>query len=368
MEKSYTDHRTNDISDAVCAFMGTIVSRGHGKAVVYAIGEDTRMGQIAVMLDSIDDEQTPLQKKLDQLGRTIAIGCLLICAVVAGAGILRGEPVLDMLITGISLAVAAIPEGLPAIVTIALALSVNRMVKKNAVIRRLHAVETLGCANVICSDKTGTLTENRMTVQRVCCAGRDFAVTGNGLEAGRIEQGGRTVGAKDNCDLKRALEIAAVCNNARIENASRRGLKGQKAYAVDGEPTEAALAVMAVKGGVERSTSGYTLLRELPFDSRAQDDVGHRALQGRRAADVHQGRAGHPAAALRLCGEKRGDGTPDPVGAPAHPAAQRRDGAGRHAGVGAVLAAGFRERGHRRAEPCFLRPCRHDRPAAQGGL
>ena len=268
VEKSYTDHRTNDMSDAVCAFMGTIVSRGHGKAVVYAIGEDTRMGQIAVMLDSIDDEQTPLQKKLDQLGRTIAIGCLLICAVVAGVGILRGEPVLDMLITGISLAVAAIPEGLPAIVTIALALSVNRMVKKNAVIRRLHAVETLGCANVICSDKTGTLTENRMTVQRVCCAGRDFAVTGNGLEAGRIEQGGRTVGAKDDCDLKRALEIAAVCNNARIENASRRGLKGQKAYAVDGEPTEAALAVMAVKGGVERSTSGYTLLRELPFDSQ----------------------------------------------------------------------------------------------------
>ena len=107
-----------------------------------------------------------------------------------------------------------------------------------------------------------------MTVQRVCCAGRDFAVTGNGLEAGRIEQGGRTVGERDDCDLKRALEIAAVCNNARIENASRRGLKGQKAYAVDGEPTEAALAVMAVKGGVERSTSGYTLLRELPFDSQ----------------------------------------------------------------------------------------------------
>lgn len=121
----------------VCAFMGTIRYRGHGKAIVHAIGEDTRMGQIAVMLDSIEEEQTPLQQKLDQLGKMIAAGCLLICAVVAGVGILRGEPVLDMLITGISLAVAAIPEGLPAIVTIALALSVNRMVKKNAVIRRL---------------------------------------------------------------------------------------------------------------------------------------------------------------------------------------------------------------------------------------
>ena len=364
VEKSYTDHRTNDMSDAVCAFMGTIVARGHGKAVVYAIGEDTRMGQIAVMLDSIDDEQTPLQKKLDQLGRTIAIGCLLICAVVAGAGILRGEPVLDMLITGISLAVAAIPEGLPAIVTIALALSVNRMVKKNAVIRRLHSVETLGCANVICSDKTGTLTENRMTVQRVCCAGRDFAVTGNGLEAGRIEQGGRTVGAKDDCDLKRALEIAAVCNNARIENASRRGLKGQKAYAVDGEPTEAALAVMAVKGGVERSTSGYTLLRELPFDSqRKMMSVIVRSKGG----ELLMFTKGAPDILLQRCAFVGGS-APDPVGAPAHPAAQRRDGAGRHAGVGAVLAAGFGERGHRRAEPCLLRPCRHDRPAAQGGL
>lgn len=265
VEKSVTDWRTDDTGEHVCAYMGTIVSRGHGRAMVHAIGEDTRMGEIAVMLDSIDQDQTPLQQKLDQLGRMIAVGCLLICAVVAGVGILRGEPVLDMLITGISLAVAAIPEGLPAIVTIALALSVNRMVKKNAVIRRLHAVETLGCANVICSDKTGTLTENRMTVKKLYCVGKTFDVTGNGLENGKIEQNGRAVSMDQ--DVQRALEIAVVCNNARIERPTHRKPMS-KGIAVSGEPTEAALAVLAMKGGVEYDRSGCTLLKELPFDSR----------------------------------------------------------------------------------------------------
>lgn len=263
VEKGYTDWRTNDFSDSVCAFMGTVVTQGHGKAVVYAVGEESRMGQIATMLDSVEEEQTPLQQKLDQLGKVIAVGCLLICGIVAGAGILRGEPPLDMLITGISLAVAAIPEGLPAIVTIALALSVNRMVKKHAVIRRLHAVETLGCANVICSDKTGTLTENRMTVQKVLCAGRTFTTTGNGLEAGNIQCAGRTVSSRDDCDLKRALEIAAVCNNAVLEPG-----KTKKRYQIQGEPTEAALVVLAAKGGIEQQSCGCTVLKELPFDSK----------------------------------------------------------------------------------------------------
>ncbi len=266
VEKSYTDYRTNDSSEQVCAFMGTIVSRGHGKAVVSAIGEETRMGEIAVLLDSIEDEQTPLQKKLDQLGRMIAIGCLIICALVAGVGVLRGEELLDMLITGISLAVAAIPEGLPAIVTIALALSVNRMVKKNAVIRRLHAVETLGCANVICSDKTGTLTENRMTVKQIFCGQKQYFVSGNGLETGKISREG--AGCSTDPDLHRALEIAAVCSNARITNWDKRRGISSKQIEVEGEPTEAALAVAAAKGGVEFSSSGCMVLKELPFDSR----------------------------------------------------------------------------------------------------
>ena len=145
-------------------YMGTMVTHGKGSCRVVATGHHTEMGKIAGMLGGIESQQTPLQKKLGQLGKYIGIGCVGICAVVAITGILRGEPVLDMLLTGISLSVAAVPEGLPAIVTIVLALSVGRMVKRNALVRRLHAVETLGCANVICSDKTGTLTENRMAV------------------------------------------------------------------------------------------------------------------------------------------------------------------------------------------------------------
>lgn len=269
VEKGFTDYRTNDCSQKVCAYMGTIVCQGHGKGMVYAVGEETKMGEIAVMLDSIDSEATPLQKKLDQLGKMIAVGCFFICALVAGVGILRGEPVMDMLITGISLAVAAIPEGLPAIVTIALALSVNRMVKKNAVIRRLHAVETLGCANVICSDKTGTLTENKMTVKNLYCIGQDFTVSGNGTENGKIEQNGRAVLPKERQPLFRCLEIAAVCSNARIEKQNRRFSSGTASrFTVTGEATESALAVLAMKGGVEYASSGYTLLKELPFDSK----------------------------------------------------------------------------------------------------
>ena len=129
------------------------------------------MGKISGMLTEIEEEMTPLQKRLAELGKIIAVICLVVCAAVAGAGILRGEPVFDMLMTGITIAIAAIPEGLPATVTIALALAVSRMLKKNALVHKLHSVETLGCASVICTDKTGTVTENKMTVTKAYCSG-----------------------------------------------------------------------------------------------------------------------------------------------------------------------------------------------------
>ena len=164
-KKSYAfDNSPHEAQNEV--YMGTVVTKGRGRMLVTAVGMNTQMGEIAGMLGSIEEEQTPLQKKLDQLGKYIAIGCLVICAIVSITGILRGENIFDMLLTGISLSVAAVPEGLSAIVTIVLALAVGRMVKRQALIRKLYSVETLGCADVICTDKTGTLTENKMTVKK----------------------------------------------------------------------------------------------------------------------------------------------------------------------------------------------------------
>ena len=148
-------------------YMGTSVTAGHGEFVVTSTGMKTQMGKIAGMLKESKPGQTPLQQKLAVLSKYIGAGCILICFVVTLTGILRGEPVFDMFLTGLSLSVAAIPEGLTAVITISLGLAVGRMLKKNALIRKLHSVETLGCANVICSDKTGTLTENRMTVTEI---------------------------------------------------------------------------------------------------------------------------------------------------------------------------------------------------------
>lgn len=255
------------LSPQSTVYMGASVTSGNGKAVVIATGLNTEMGKIAGMLDAIEPEQTPLQKSLDQMGKYIAIGCLLICAVVSLTGILRGEPVFDMIITGISLSVAAIPEGLAAIVTIALALSVNRMVKQNAVIRKLHAVETLGCANVICSDKTGTLTENKMTVQAIATADYVFQVTGSGMETGEFLLDGKKVTPSACHPLSMALDVAVVCNNAVLNRERGKKKNDGEEFDVYGEPTEAALIIMGAKGGRFREGSGYRVIKEIPFDS-----------------------------------------------------------------------------------------------------
>lgn len=264
VEKTFLREACGEIPPSSMAFMGTIITRGNGKAVVTKTGHNTEMGQIANMLDSIDQEQTPLQIKLDQMGKYIAFGCIGICAIVSMTGILRGEPIFDMIITGISLSVAAIPESLPAIVTIALALSVNRMVKKNAVIRKLHAVETLGCANVICSDKTGTLTENKMTVKALHTYDYDIDVTGSGYEKdGQLLYHGKPIQLSASQPLSMAIEIAVDCNNAVVNNGKDRS----STFDIYGEPTEVALAVMGAKVGHTRGSSAYRVIREIPFDS-----------------------------------------------------------------------------------------------------
>ena len=262
----------NALHQPELVYMGTILTAGRGVGRVIATGMGTQMGKIAGMIGEIEEEQTPLQKKLDQLGKYIAIGCLIICAIVAGAGILRGEPLLDMLLTGVSLAVAAVPEGLPAIVTISLALAVGRMVKQRSLIRRLHAVETLGCTDVICSDKTGTLTENKMTVQEIWCGGERLTVSGAGYQKSgdfKTEEG-RFADPARFSPARRLLEIGALCNNASLEASPKSRSEGE--FVPVGDPTEIALLVAGAKASLTaKSLAGeYRRVLEIPFDSRSK--------------------------------------------------------------------------------------------------
>ncbi len=255
------------------AFMGSIITRGRGRAKVTATGMQTEMGRIAGMIDEIAEEMTPLQKRLEQLGKYIGIGCLLICAVVAVTGILRGEKPFAMLLTGISLSVAAVPEGLPAIVTISLALAVSRMLKRNALIRKLAAVETLGCAGVICSDKTGTITENKMTVTTLITPDTTYEVTGTGYEKNGSIRSRKSSWSKQDDGLTELLEAAALCNNAHLYHGEKTGLQRLtlegSSYSTAGEPTEIALLIAASKGGAtEQSLSRqYVREAEIPFNS-----------------------------------------------------------------------------------------------------
>ena len=224
-------------------YMGTMVTAGHGAAVVTATGMSTEMGKIADLLSDAATEQTPLQQRLKSLGRFLLAACLAVCAAVSVTGILRGEDPLEMMLSGISLAVAAIPEGLPAVVTVALAMGVSRMSKRSAVIRRMPAVETLGCVDVICSDKTGTLTENRMTVTDVVCGTSRADVMSD--EAAAL------------------LRYAALCCNAGDDS---------------GDPTERAIVQAARRTGTDAaSLAACPRVRELPFTSeRRRMDVSVR--------------------------------------------------------------------------------------------
>lgn len=259
-------------------FMGTNVTSGRAKAYVTATGMDTEMGGIADMIQNIEEEQTPLQKRLEKLGKIIAAGCLIICAVVSAAGILRGEDTFNMLLSGISLAVAAVPEGLPAIVTISLALGVQRMLKRNALIRKLPAVETLGCAGVVCSDKTGTLTQNKMTIRNIYADGRliEFRDDKN---SGRFLCNGKNIDPISDKGLRTALEIGALCNNAHALSDKNTGQSvfksiksslgaGTEKREFAGDPTETALMAVSEKAGltVEMLYEDYRRVDEIPFD------------------------------------------------------------------------------------------------------
>jgi Ca2+-transporting ATPase len=259
-------------------FMGTMVTRGTGRGIVIRTGMQTEMGKIAHMIEQAEEAETPLQRRLAQLGKVLIAVAIALTVMVVIAGILHGQPAYDMFLAGVSLAVAAIPEGLPAIVTIALALGVQRMIRRRAIVRKLPSVESLGCATVICSDKTGTLTQNKMTVTRLWTGGRTLEVTGEGYAPrGEVLENGAPADLKRDAELRRLLQVAALCNNARLVRAGedgqprRAGRHAETAeeWTVQGDPTEGALIVLAAKLGVTVSSLEglYRREREYPFDS-----------------------------------------------------------------------------------------------------
>jgi Ca2+-transporting ATPase len=243
---------------------GTAVTRGSGEGVVVATGMETQLGHISSLVEEAEEELTPLEKRLDQLGRRLVWITLVIAAVVAVAGILAGREILLMIETAIALAVATVPEGLPIVATIALARGMRRMARRNALINRLSAVEALGATNVICTDKTGTLTENQMTVVEIALAEGDIQVGGEGLETtGRFSRNGESLDPAEHETLYQMLRAGVLCNNAQLHDGDADG----EIEAI-GEPLEVALLVAGAKGEIYRDEllESKPEVREVAFD------------------------------------------------------------------------------------------------------
>ena len=248
------------------AYAGTVVTYGRGRALVVATAMSTEFGKIARMLESVDSGKTPLQFNLDRVGKTLARASFGVVLLIVVLGLFRGQPFVEMLIFGVALAVAVVPEALPAVVTISLALGVKRMVKRNALVRRLPAVETLGSTSVICSDKTGTLTRDEMTVRRMYVGGRLLEVSGRGYEpAGKFSFNGSEV--KPDESILMLQRAAALSSDARVE----RNEVGDK-WEVKGDPTEGALVVAAAKAGLDKIELDKKFPRvfEIPFSAETK--------------------------------------------------------------------------------------------------
>ena len=246
------------------AYAGTLVSAGQAEGLVWAIGDKTETGRIAWLIAEAVEISTPLTRKIAELSRLLLWVILALAGLTFLIGLARGEPAVDMFLASVALAVGAIPEGLPAAVTIVLAIGVSRMAKRRAIIRKLPAVETLGSTTVICSDKTGTLTENQMTVQRVHAGGEIFELTGSGYDtAGEIRQGGERVELAERPALRECLLAGVLCNEAQL-TACADGRPG-----IQGDPTEAALLVAGAKAGLVHADThaGAPRLDMIPFES-----------------------------------------------------------------------------------------------------
>jgi len=240
-------------------YMSTLITYGKGKGIITDIGMNTEIGKIASMLDEVTEGKTPLQKTIDQFAKVLGLICIAVSVVVFGLGLLQGQDVFDIFLTAIALAVAAIPEGLTAVITVVLALGMQRMVKRHAIIKNLSTVETLGQATVICSDKTGTLTQNEMTVKKVFDLDNEYEVSGAGYSLqGEILLDNTKTKNSDNLD--KILKVCLLCNDAKLDTPENKVL---------GDPTEGALLVLAAKGGYELDNpeKKYPQLNEYSFDS-----------------------------------------------------------------------------------------------------
>jgi Ca2+-transporting ATPase len=248
------------------AYAGTAATYGRGRGLVVATGRATEFGKIAQMIETVETRRTPLQENLDRVGASLARATLLVVAIIVGVGLLRGQPFIEMLVFGIALAVAVVPEALPAVVTVSLAIGVRRMVKRNALMRRLPAVETLGSTSVICSDKTGTLTKDEMTARRIVCGGETLGISGAGYEPhGEFSREGSPVAAPQ--AAARLLRAAVLAGDAHIVYH-----EDERRWHVKGDPTEGALVVAAAKAGLRKADldSDYPRVHEIPFTSETK--------------------------------------------------------------------------------------------------
>ena len=273
------DHDTGLADRRNMAYASALVTYGQGAGVVVAIGDQTEVGRISELISSTEALATPLTRKIARFSHILLYAILALAAATFVAGLMRGQSVFDMFMAAVALAVGAIPEGLPAAMTITLAIGVSRMARRRAVIRKLTAVETLGSTTVICSDKTGTLTENQMTVQEIMAGGERFEVAGAGYApSGRMLKQGIAVDAAGSPALMECLKAGLLCNDSLL-------LEKEGRWAVQGDPTEGALLVSAIKAGLDLAAASRELPRidAIPFESQHQ-----------YMATLHSGAADNP--------------------------------------------------------------------------
>lgn len=276
-------------------YQGSLICSGRATAVVLKTGRNSSLGRLGTFIEQTESGATPLERQLEELGRHLSLLTIIICAVVVAIGLSQKQEMLLMIETGIALAVAAIPEGLPVLATLALAVGTERMVKHKAILRHLSAVETLGCTSIICTDKTGTLTENRMLATNVSLNRRQINVTGGGYAPfGSFVENGIDIDPDRDYCLKELLSAGTLCNDARLEEHDEKG------WHIHGDPTEGALISLAEKAGIAQDQLLQEMPRvaELPFDlSRKRMTTVHKDGQGQLSAYCK----GSPGALIELC-------------------------------------------------------------------